>query len=117
MSNAAIKSEPEANELNGSVNPDKRKEWVKFEDESPPSTVPPDTALPRTVSLGVGASTSAPSEPPAAAVLKTESVHINLERGDKHVEPITLGTLSKNVEFVNVRQGFCKYTSYHYNYI
>ncbi|XP_075992151.1 uncharacterized protein LOC142987338 isoform X2 [Anticarsia gemmatalis] len=106
MSNAGFQSESEANELNGSVNPEKvRKQWVKFDDESPQTTVPPETEIPRNIPLGAGAgaSTSAPSEPPA--VLKTETVHINLERGDKSVEP-TLGTLSKNVEFINVRQGF-----------
>ncbi|XP_035446369.1 uncharacterized protein LOC118273486 isoform X1 [Spodoptera frugiperda] len=101
MSNAGINSElPEVKEVNGSVNQEKvRKGWVKFDDESPKadngSSVPPTA----------GTSTStAPTE--SAAVLKTESVHINLERGDKNVEPISLGTLSKNVEFINVRSGF-----------
>lgn len=105
MSSSEKSDFTEVNELNGNVIQDKvRKGWVKFEDESPktaenetlPSVLPP-----------AGASTSAPTE--SAAVLKTETVHINLERGDKNVEPISLGTLSKNVEFVNVRQGFCKY--------
>ncbi|KAJ8729521.1 hypothetical protein PYW08_001102 [Mythimna loreyi] len=103
MSNAEIKSDSsEVNELNGNVNQDRaRVGWVKFDDESPKTTenVLSPSALP-----SAGASTSAPTE--SAAVLKTETVHINLERGDKNVEPVTLGTLSKNVEFVNVRQGF-----------
>lgn len=106
MSNAEIKSDlSEVNELNGNINQDKvRKGWVKFDDESPKAT---DNEILPSVLSPAGASTSAPTE--SAAVLKTETVHINLERGDKNVEPISLGTLSKNVEFVNIRQGFCKY--------
>ncbi|CAH1645013.1 unnamed protein product [Spodoptera littoralis] len=102
MSNAGINSElPEVKEVNGSINQDKvRKGWVKFDDESPKadneaSSVPPTAGT---------STSSAPTE--SAAVLKTESVHINLERGDKNVEPVSLSTLSKNVEFVNVRSGF-----------
>ncbi|CAH0700706.1 unnamed protein product [Spodoptera exigua] len=102
MSNAGINSEfSEVKEVNGSVNQDKvRKGWVKFDEESP-KTENEGSSLPPTA----GTSTStAPTE--SAAVLKTESVHINLERGDKNVEPISLNTLSKNVEFINVRSGF-----------
>lgn len=109
MSNAEIRSDNEVNELNGNLNQDKvRKGWVKFDDESPKNAenvIQPEPSLPP-----AGTSTSAPPE--SAAVLKTETVHINLERGDKNIEPITLGKLSKNVEFVNVRQGFCKYGAY-----
>ncbi|KAJ8726264.1 hypothetical protein PYW07_000962 [Mythimna separata] len=103
MSNAEIKSDlTEVNELNGNVNQDRvRAGWVKFDDESAKST---ENEILPSVLPSAGASTSAPTE--SAAVLKTETVHINLERGDKNVEPVTLGTLSKNVEFVNVRQGF-----------
>ncbi|XP_047041807.1 transmembrane protein 268 isoform X1 [Helicoverpa zea] len=99
MSNVEI---TEVNELNGNVNQDKvRKGWVKFDDESPKSA---ENDVPPSVSSPEGASTSATAQ--SAAVLKTETVHINLERGDKNIEPISLVTLSKNVEFVNVRQGF-----------
>lgn len=110
MSNAEIKTEiSEVNELNGSVNQDKvRKGWVKFDEDAPKTSISlSQQDVPSNVSSPAGASSSAPAE--SAAVLKTETVHINLERGDKNVEPISLGTLSKNVEFVNVRQGFCKY--------
>lgn len=115
MNSSEIKSElTEVNELNGNVNQDKvRKGWVKFDDESPKTT---ENETLSSVIPPAGASTSsAPTE--SAAVLKTETVHINLERGDKNVEPITLGTLSKNVEFVNVRQGFCKYCACDQNII
>ncbi|CAB3231164.1 unnamed protein product [Arctia plantaginis] len=106
MSNADIKNGPHSNDLNGTMNPDKvRKEWVKFDEESPQNTTPSEPHKAQSIQQSVGASSSAPSEP--AAVLRTESVQINLERGDKHVEPISLATLSKNVEFVNIRQGFC----------
>ena len=114
MSSSEIKSDlTEVNELNGNVNQDKvRKGWVKFEDESPKTT---ENQILSSVIPPAAASTSAPTE--SAAVLKTETVHINLERGDKNVEPISLGTLSKNVEFVNVRQGFCKYCACDQNLI
>uniref|UniRef100_A0A2A4IVT6 Uncharacterized protein n=1 Tax=Heliothis virescens TaxID=7102 RepID=A0A2A4IVT6_HELVI len=99
MSNVEI---TEVNELNGNVTQDKvRKGWVKFDDESPKTA---ENDVPPSVSSAEGASTSATAQ--SAAVLKTETVHINLERGDKNIEPVSLGTLSKNVEFVNVRQGF-----------
>lgn len=108
MSNADIKNGPQRNDLNGTVNADKvRKEWVKFDEESPQNTTPLEIQNTQSIPYAAGASTSASTEP--AAVLKTESVQINLERGDRHVEPNSLATLSKNVEFVNIRQGFCKY--------
>lgn len=85
-----------------------RKGWVKFEDESLQDNVPlpEDSTSPGTsaVSTSNVAKTSQPTLP---AVLKTETVQINLERSDKHSEPAT-PRLTKNVEFVSVRQGFCK---------
>ncbi|XP_026737762.1 uncharacterized protein LOC113500997 isoform X2 [Trichoplusia ni] len=106
MSNSENRSElSEVNEVNGVINQDKvRKGWVKFEDESPKTSIPiAENDKVSNVPQPVGASTSSAE---SAAVLRTETVHINLERGDKTSEPITLGTLSKNVEFINVRQGF-----------
>lgn len=105
MSNTELSIETESKELNGMADSNKtRKEWVKFDDESQQTVVSPEKVISQNTSLAMAPSTSAPNEPPA--VLKTETVHINFEKGDKNIEPNTSRTLSKNVEFVNVRQGF-----------
>ncbi|KAJ0181758.1 hypothetical protein K1T71_002480 [Dendrolimus kikuchii] len=88
-----------ATELNGSVNQEKTpKGWIKFDDDT--HNVP--LSENRT---GGGIPSTSESAPQVPAVLKPETVHINLERGDK-LETTSQVTLSKNVEFVNIRQGF-----------
>ncbi|XP_013200581.1 transmembrane protein 268 isoform X2 [Amyelois transitella] len=106
MSNVEVKQTSEINEHNGSVKQDSaRVGWVKFDDESGQANTLGDSHV------GVSATAiESPSEnisSQAPAILNTESVHVNLERGDRSTEPVTLNTLSKNVEFINVRQGFC----------
>lgn len=91
----------------------KRKGWVKFEDDSPQVNVPLSEVSPSPGTSALPVQNAEVPEPTQAAVLKTESVHINLDRNDKHHEPV-MPRLSKNVEFVNVRQGFCKYRVYDY---
>ncbi|CAG9099671.1 unnamed protein product [Plutella xylostella] len=83
----------------------KRKGWVKFEDDSPQVNVPLSEVSPSPGTSALPVQNAEVPEPTQAAVLKTESVHINLDRNDKHHEPV-MPRLSKNVEFVNVRQGF-----------
>lgn len=98
------------NDSSQSSNQDsKRKAWVKFEDESLHDNVP----LPEVSSLpGTSAKPTTeiadPSQEALPAVLKTETVQVNLE-AHKHTEP-TASRLTKNVEFVNVRQGFGKFS-------
>lgn len=100
-----------ATELNTNTNNDTpRKQWVKFEEESPLSTVPLSEISPAPQVPAAVASSSEPSSSTTfPAVLTTESVHVNLERADKTIDGTSQPQLSKNVEFVNVRNGFCKY--------
>ncbi|XP_026757348.1 transmembrane protein 268 isoform X1 [Galleria mellonella] len=109
MSNVELNKPPEINASNGGTNQDiSRKEWVKFDDDSEQTNlnIPLETkVITGAVSTSVP-STSEVSNPEPAAVLKTETVQINLERGDRNIDPVTHSTLSKNVEFVNIRQGF-----------
>lgn len=113
MSNTGIKTElHEVGEANGKLHGDKsRPGWVKFDEETP-SKPSADESLQETSTAAVVASTSAQSSPQLLpAVLNTETVQINFDRGDKNVE-VSQNTLSKNVEFVTIRQGFCKYQLY-----
>lgn len=100
----------EVNERNGNVHEEKiRKGWVQFDDEQQTPTVSHsenEIAVTKTPPV---ASTQTPTRPTVPAVLNTETVHVNLERGDKNLESSTQSTLTKNVEFVNVRHGFCKF--------
>lgn len=101
MSNNENKPElHEVGETNGKLDPDKtRPGWVKFDDGE---TTQGSAAA-------AVASTSRQSSPRLpAAVLNTETVQVNFDRGDKNVE-VPHNTLSKNVEFVTIRQGFSKY--------
>ncbi|XP_028033512.1 uncharacterized protein LOC114245523 isoform X2 [Bombyx mandarina] len=97
----------EVNERNGNVHEEKiRKGWVQFDDEQQTPTVSHsenEIAVTKTPPV---ASTQTPARPTVPAVLNTETVHVNLERGDKNLESSTQSTLTKNVEFVNVRHGF-----------
>lgn len=105
MSNTDVENKvTKISEINGSVPEKTPKNWVKFDDES---TTP--TRNPLSESTAASASTSDTCIPERPAVLRTETVHVNLERGDRHIETVTPATLSKNVEFVNVRQGFGTY--------
>ncbi|XP_032530206.2 uncharacterized protein LOC116779825 isoform X1 [Danaus plexippus] len=93
----------EVAEANGNVNNDKsRKSWVKFDEESPQTSVLHLEPQPLNESAKSG-TTLHSSEVPA--VLKTESVHVNLER-EKSVEPVSQSSVMKNVEYINVRHGF-----------
>ncbi|KOB74694.1 Uncharacterized protein OBRU01_08032 [Operophtera brumata] len=97
----------EAVETNGKLNPDKtRPGWIKFDDETQSVPLPLNQPSQETTTAAVVASTSAQSSPQLPAVLNTESVQVNFDRGDKNVE-VPQNTLSKNVEFVTIRQGFC----------
>lgn len=90
-------------ELNGTVSKEKiQRGWVKFDDDS--QTNDPLSGKP--ASDGMASTSEIATQVPA--VLKPETVHINLERGDK-IDTTSQVTLSKNVEFVNIRQGFCKF--------
>lgn len=113
MSNIEKKAElPEVGEVNGSLSPDKtRSGWVKFEDESQETKV---SLPPKEVSIQISTAAAVPGTsvealPHVPAVLNTETVQVNLERGDRNLGSVTSpGTLSKNVEFVTVlRHGFC----------
>ncbi|XP_028176815.1 uncharacterized protein LOC135087889 isoform X2 [Ostrinia nubilalis] len=99
---------PEANEANGNVNRDKtRHGWVKFDEETGQTSNPlgGETQVDvEETDVAATTSTKCATQPPA--VLTTETVHVNLERGDRNTETATQGTLSKNVEFVNIRHGF-----------
>uniref|UniRef100_A0A1E1VXN8 Transmembrane protein 268 n=1 Tax=Pectinophora gossypiella TaxID=13191 RepID=A0A1E1VXN8_PECGO len=101
-------SSAKKSETNGNIHQDKLpKDWVKFDDESPQTSDPlSDPKVSSEIPVSTTASTSHTTSSEPAAVLKTETVHVNLERGDRNTEPVTQATLSKNVEFVNVRQGF-----------
>lgn len=97
-------------EVNGSVNHDKTpKSWVKFDDDTSPTSDPLSESTAAGIPSAATPSTSEIFAPERPAVLRTETVHVNLERGDRNIETVTPATLSKNVEFVNVRQGFCMY--------
>lgn len=98
----------EVSDLNGSAKQDKpRTEWVKFDDDSTQAiSLPKTEAIPNSNSVSV-VGTSKNLNETLPAVLKTETVHVNIERSDK-TEPASQVTLNKSIEFVNVRQGFCK---------
>lgn len=110
MSNTENKTElHEVGETNGNVNTDKtRPGWVKFEDETRDVPLPSIEPPQETATAAVVASTSAQSSPRLPAVLNTETVQVNFDRGDRNVD-VSQNTLSKNVEFVTIRQGFSKY--------
>lgn len=110
MSNTDVENKvTKISELNGSVNDKTPKSWVKFDDESTPTSDPLSETTVAGITTAATPSTSDTSAPERPAVLRTETVHVNLERGDRHIETVTPVTLSKNVEFVNVRQGFGVY--------
>ncbi|XP_068621610.1 uncharacterized protein [Battus philenor] len=86
---------------NGNLNQDStRNTWVKFDEESQENNVPESEEK---VLNSTAASTSINAPP---AVLNTETVHVNLERGDKNIEPVSPGAPAKSVEFVSIRPGF-----------
>lgn len=98
----------ETNEPNGAVGPeDTRKGWVKFEDDITQRNSQSEKDQDALTSpAGPSNNVTLPSVP---AILNTETVHMNLERGDKNVElEQQQSPFRKNVEFINVRQGFCK---------
>lgn len=102
---------PEANDSNGNVNVDKsRHGWVKFDEETGHKSKPLGDPQGASEGTDIAATTSSTIQHPA--VLTTETVHVNLERGDRLTEPVTQGTLSKNVEFVNIRHGFSKFSNF-----
>lgn len=88
-------------ESNGKVTQDDtRKGWVKFDDETSnklPANTPEESSSPPIPSS---------STPTLPAVLSTETVQLNIERSERVNEPDQL--FKKNVEFISVRQGFCK---------
>ncbi|XP_045511198.1 uncharacterized protein LOC123706095 isoform X2 [Colias croceus] len=92
----------ETTEVNGDITQERKKEWVKFDDDTSQVDVPSPNTTIGSERLSEAAS-SLNTELPA--VLKTETVHVNLERNDKHLEPIPSAVL-KNVDFNNIRQGF-----------
>ncbi|XP_050361788.1 uncharacterized protein LOC126781057 isoform X1 [Nymphalis io] len=106
MSNAEEKSF-EAIETNGNLNKDEdRKNWVKFDDESPQQS---DFNLKSEVVDESAASTirhSTASNSAIPAVLKTETVHVNLDRSENNIEPLSQSAVMKNVEYINTRHGF-----------
>ncbi|XP_013133718.1 PREDICTED: uncharacterized protein LOC106099663 [Papilio polytes] len=89
-------------ESNGNLNKEEpRKTWVKFDDESPQTNGhQSDGKISNTPSTSLSVQQEVP------AVLNTETVHVNLERGDRNLENTSHGNLTKNVEFVNIRSGF-----------
>lgn len=107
----------DSGEINGGIHSERKREgWVKFDDDSAPT----NTSSQEVSTAAVVASTSTQSSPQLPAVLNTETVQVNLDRGDKHSESVSHGTLSKNVEFVTIRQGFCKYlalNTIYYSYL
>ncbi|CAG5021447.1 unnamed protein product [Parnassius apollo] len=98
------KQDTDTIEANGNLNQDSnRKSWVKFDDESLQTNASsPDEKMSN--NSAPSTSISLPQEVPA--VLKTETVHVNIERGDKNIESTIHGSPAKNVEFVNIRPGF-----------
>lgn len=119
MSNTEVENKvTKISEVNGSVKEKTPRNWVKFDDESTPTT-PTSDPLSESTAAGIPtAATATPSTsdtctPERPAVLRTETVHVNLERGDRHIETVTPVALSKNVEFVNVCAGFGMYLSVH----
>lgn len=98
----------ETNDKNGNIHQEKpRQSWVKFDEESGHTNIPLGESQTRGAANTVP-STSDCSTIQSPAVLKTETVHVNLERGDRIPETVTQLNLSRNSEIVNVRQGFCK---------
>ncbi|XP_026321613.1 uncharacterized protein LOC113231500 [Hyposmocoma kahamanoa] len=107
MSNTDVENKvTKTSEINGGVNDKTPKNWVKFDDESTPTSDPLSESTAAGISTAATPSTSDTPTPERPAVLRTETVHVNLERGDRHIETVPPVTLSKNVEFVNVRHGF-----------
>ncbi|CAH2066523.1 unnamed protein product, partial [Iphiclides podalirius] len=85
-------------ELNGNLNQETtRKTWVKFDDESSQTN--------EEISKTSSPSTSVITQNQVPAVLNTETVHVNLERGDRNLET-PQAAANKNIEFVNIRSGF-----------
>lgn len=92
-------------ETNGNLNKDgERKNWVKFDDESPQESNLNTKLKVSDESAQVTKSGASTSEIPA--VLKTETVHINLDRSENNIEPLTQSAIMRNVEYINARHGF-----------
>lgn len=105
MNNNQDKVQNDVLESNGSLGQDSsRKTWVKFDDESSQTNVSSNEEISNT-SLP---STSIITQNQVPAVLNTETVHVNLERGDRNLELSPQVASNKNIEFVNIRSGFCK---------
>ncbi|CAH0726618.1 unnamed protein product, partial [Brenthis ino] len=96
---------PEITETNGNLNKDdERKNWVKFDDETPQtSDLKAKTNSNKNESIVEGNQISNTERP---AVLKTETVHVNLDRIENNIEPISQSAVMKNVEYINIRHGF-----------
>ncbi|CAH0404733.1 unnamed protein product [Chilo suppressalis] len=96
-------------DYNGSVLQEKPREgWVKFDDEIQTGQIvtsvqdeEPDL---KTSTSSDNVASSSSNHPPA--VLKTESVHVNLDRSERVSEPVKQTTITTNVEFINIRHGF-----------
>ncbi|CAK1549805.1 unnamed protein product [Leptosia nina] len=100
--NSSEEIKPNSSEANGGINKEtKRTEWVKFDDDNiaPEHGSSNNTEAPvtqDTVEPGTSVNIQLP------AVLTTESIHVNLERNDKHDSQ---SSVMKNVE-INMRSGF-----------
>lgn len=93
--------------VNGIVEKNQPKEWVKFDEETAEANPSPGPGL-----AGTSSAVSPKEQRPAAApaVLNTETVQISLDRGDKSIDlSAHSNNLSRNSEYVNIRQGFSKY--------
>lgn len=97
--------------VNGIVEKNQPKEWVKFDDE----TAEANPSLNNTPGPGLAGISSAvsPNEQRVAAapaVITTETVQISLDRGDKGSDLSShSNNHARNSEYVNIRQGFSKY--------
>ncbi|GBP11883.1 hypothetical protein EVAR_74518_1 [Eumeta japonica] len=85
----------EVDQVNGNAHENTRKGWVKFDDETAETKESSEIPI----------APSSSSERPA--VLNTETVHVNLDR-ERSVDQEPVRPFKKNVEFVNVRHGFCE---------
>ncbi|XP_052747279.1 uncharacterized protein LOC112058255 isoform X2 [Bicyclus anynana] len=96
---------PEVKETNGDINKEKpRKNWVQFDDESPQtSNLSSDT---KPSEPAIIASSSVSSNETVPAVLRAETVHVNIDRGDKNIESMSQSSVMKNVEYRTVRPAF-----------
>ena len=102
------KSEDNIPETNGNVNNDgQRKNWVKFDEESQQTSE--SNSKPKSGPIAEE-NTSVPLNTGRPAVLKTETVHVNLDRIENNLEPASQSAVMKNVEYINVRHGFSKIT-------